>query len=274
MQKASVQYFDEIPADLRLQDLDWLRTVEVHECIDSTNSRAHDLFHSLQTCPGEMHLVCADQQTAGRGRRQRHWISPARSNIYASFGVSFGAELDISGLSLVVGMCLQRMLMDQFALFSMVKWPNDLVCGDRKLAGVLIEAFQGDGLWRLVIGIGLNVNMRGPVDAIDQPWTSLELEAGHRFSRSLILQAIAKALAADLDAFARHGWGWFAPNWPHVDWLLNQRISISGLDMAVEGIAAGVDNTGCLLVKSKQVTHRVVAGEIQLNSTGHMNKEV
>jgi BirA family biotin operon repressor/biotin-[acetyl-CoA-carboxylase] ligase len=141
--------------------------------VDSTNAEA---MRQLQQgpCAG---LVClAEQQTAGRGRRGRSWVSPFASNLYLSVVWEFeGGAASLEGLSLAVGVAVAQGLENCGAGGIELKWPNDLLHQGRKLGGILIE-MVGDaaGSCQVVIGIGINVRMpRQAGEAIDQAWTDL-----------------------------------------------------------------------------------------------------
>ena len=163
---------EHLPDALRVK----LREVTVLQATDSTNS-------ALARLPAEQchaHVMLAEKQTSGRGRRQRTWHSPAGGNIYLSLGWRFPLQAAaLSTLPLVTALCLCRAL-DRAGLQGHgVKWPNDVLVNGAKLAGILVETQAvGSGPVLAVIGIGLNVRMPGqgsgsPAAAIDRPWTCL-----------------------------------------------------------------------------------------------------
>lgn len=161
---------------------------------DSTNRYALDNFADLK----DGTLVVADHQTAGRGRRGRVWVSPPGQNIYASFVVKRRIE-PIWNASRILSLGSLSVL-ELFApeLEFGIKWPNDLYCEGRKLAGILCEAHtrsdnHPDGA---VLGVGINVNMpREVLEKIDHPATSLMTETGREF----VVEKIVRALAISLN---------------------------------------------------------------------------
>src|SRR5690606_4226150 len=121
-------------------------------------------------------VLLAERQTAGRGRRGRHWASPLAANLYLSASRRYGGGLArLGGLSLAAGTAVAEALRALGASGVQLKWPNDLVIGGRKLGGLLVEGSgEPAGAARAVVGLGLNVRMPETEGGrIDQPWTDL-----------------------------------------------------------------------------------------------------
>src|SRR5690554_891663 len=146
------------------------------DSVDSTNAQ---LMRQLTAPAGDrvMQVCLAEQQTSGRGRRGRDWVSPYAQNVYLSVAVPFsdGAQ-KLEGLSLLVGLVLVEALEACGFQGCGLKWPNDILLEGRKLAGILVE-ITGDltADCVAVIGVGINVLMKDPESAIAQAWTSLLL---------------------------------------------------------------------------------------------------
>lgn len=162
-----------------------LYTLQITQQVDSTNRLAAELASqgSARTC-----IVLAEQQLAGRGRRGRKWISPFARNIYCSLVWEFNSGVAaLEGLSLAVGVSVVRALHAIGINDAALKWPNDVLHNQRKLAGVLLE-ITGDisDRCQVVIGIGINVEMSRVMDVavIDQPWTDAATAAGKYVSRN------------------------------------------------------------------------------------------
>lgn len=143
------------------------------EKTDSTNRQALLKAGKGQALP----LACfAEQQTQGRGRRGKIWISPPHSSIYLSLAWRFDVPVnELGGLSLAIGVAVVRVLkaigLDQAGL----KWPNDVLIAGRKIAGILIETTQNTATaTTAIIGIGLNFKMPEAATQLpDQPWTDV-----------------------------------------------------------------------------------------------------
>jgi BirA family biotin operon repressor/biotin-[acetyl-CoA-carboxylase] ligase len=175
---------------------------------------------------------------------------------------------ELSGLSLVVGMCLAQVLRDLGLSGARVKWPNDILVGDAKLAGVLIE-LAGDllGPSAAVIGVGLNVlgaeSLRGQVEqSITDLSEHLPVAA---LDRNLLLRALATRLNSDLDRFDRVGFAPFRAEWEALHVHQNLPVYVlSALGDRVMGVAMGVDDSGALLLSTEQGVQRFHSGEVSV----------
>ncbi len=164
---------------------------------DSTNKFAIENFDSIE----DRTLITADSQSAGRGRLKKTWISPDRVNLYASFvikKVNFNISISswIGGLSALYAV---RDLISENEHF-WIKWPNDIYCSDRKLAGVLCETVSDthNHPRGIIIGVGINVNMtKEQLNSIDKPATSLLVENGIELS----IESVGKSLLGKLNYF-------------------------------------------------------------------------
>jgi len=177
------------------------------ETLESTNDRALELLGAGEP---EGALILTEQQTRGRGRRDRVWESPHGMGIYASLVLRPRLPsrlLPLVSLSFAVGTAtaLRRAGFPRVAL----KWPNDLLLGERKLAGILAEA-RGDGMeGGLVVGLGLNVNQQAsdfPVP-LRETATSLRMASGQSWDRFEILKALLLRCEEEYDELQENGPG-------------------------------------------------------------------
>ncbi len=168
---------------------------EVFEEIDSTSTY---LMNKAREAKG-IHIVIADHQTRGRGQHERIWHSPKGQNIYLSVLIPFKKNSQqLQGLSIEVGELLIHTLQNLGIQDLTLKWPNDILCCGRKLAGILVETTRVEKESCIaIIGIGLNVNMRG-AENISQPWTSLALITGQDWEREYLIIKILETLLRDL----------------------------------------------------------------------------
>lgn len=236
--------------------------LRVFQCTSSTNSDASAWLGSSTT--DAYCVVLAEQQTAGRGRHGRVWVSPFAQNLYLSLAYELKGGVEaLSGLSLVVGIALIRTLQALGVEDVALKWPNDVWMQGRKLAGVLVE-LQGEATsgWRVVIGIGLNVHMRDEDgQTIDQPWISLD--AAKVVSRNELAARLIDTLLAVLHEFSRKGFAAFVAEWSAFDALAGSRVQMDG--GRVVGVARGIDATGAFLLQPDQGELMVVnAGEVSV----------
>ncbi|MBL8524873.1 MAG: biotin--[acetyl-CoA-carboxylase] ligase [Betaproteobacteria bacterium] len=269
-----------LAAPIELLDIDVLRdalgvtakrlNLEVVETIASTNtelmSRAADGAPS-GTC------IAAEMQTAGRGRRGRVWQSAFASSLTFSLLWRFDrGAAHLGGLSLVVGLAVVRALHELGVSREVaLKWPNDVLAGHRKLAGVLIES-QGDMLGPTAVVIGVGINVRLPTalkESIDQPATDIDTIAGAEISRNTLLAAVLRQLVTALDEFQRDGFARFKAEWIRLHALHDKPVRVLHADgSVVETTVCGVADDGALLVRQHGRELALASGEISLRAVG------
>lgn len=179
----------------------WLgRKIEYFEEIGSTNDYAKSVSekaveHGL--------VVIADRQTQGKGSRGRQWISPPNSGIWMSIVLKPGfGLLQAREISLLTSYSIVKTLREKYALPVKIKWPNDLVYNQRKVAGILTEpSADGDSLKYIVIGIGINVNGKEFPDEIKEVAASLMSESGREFSRAQLIADILYRMEKDYEDY-------------------------------------------------------------------------
>src|ERR1700712_1667698 len=218
------------------KDAGW--PIRVYDSIDSTNAQAMRLVAEDVSLPL---LVLAEQQSAGRGRRGRKWISPFAENLYYSLALRIdGGMRQLEGLSLLVGLAVVKMLRAAGIEGAGLKWPNDVLVGRRKLAGVLLE-LTGDpaDVCHVVIGIGINVNMRVS-EEVDQSWTSMMLETGVAMDRNEVVARLNQDLRACLAAHLEKGFGAFQEEWESSHLWQGQPVSLLAGSSVVDGVVVGV----------------------------------
>lgn len=242
-----------------------LDALEIHVSIDSTN--AHLLKQSAAGLPSGQ--VClAEQQTAGRGRRGRHWISPFGSNIYLSVLWRYPlAPVELSGLSLAAGLAIVRALACHGVVGVGLKWPNDILWQGRKLAGLLLEVTgESEGPSQVVLGVGLNTNLsRRQAEAIDQPWVDLaSIPQGEKISRNQLAAELVSQLLEALDCFEKYGLSPLLAEWRHYDLYHGKPVQLRMGNRTIEGTHHGIDKTGALLLSNDGDVRAYHAGEVSL----------
>ncbi len=243
-----------------------LSRLALFETIDSTNAEAMRQV-ALGAGPG---LVCsAEQQTAGRGRRGRTWVSPFARNLYLSVVWEYhqGATA-LEGLSLAVGVAVARALATFGLPAVQLKWPNDVIFEGAKLGGVLLE-MTGDaaGTCQVIVGVGLNVAMPGAAaTGIDQAWTDIEtISTGGRPGRNDLLAALLNELLPLLAGFEQLGFGPWRDEWLALDAFAGQPVVLHTGAQDMAGIARGVDKRGALQLETAAAgVQSIFGGEISL----------
>jgi BirA family biotin operon repressor/biotin-[acetyl-CoA-carboxylase] ligase len=238
--------------------------LDVRDVVDSTNVQA--LSRALQG-PSSGYVCTAEQQTAGRGRRGKPWLSPYAGSIYLSIVWEFvGGAVALEGLSLATGVVVVESLRRLGLEGVQLKWPNDLLCDGHKLAGILLE-MTGDaaGPCQVVVGIGLNVTMSSDLGArIDQPWVDMNTVAGKRQSRNQLLITLLNALLPMLASYESEGFSAYKGRWQKLDAFSEQQVLVSLGREVVSGVAMGVDSTGALKVKTPSGMRHFNGGEVSL----------
>lgn len=223
--------------------------IEVLEQIDSTNRY---LLASAES-PSIAGRVClAEVQHQGRGQRGRDWIATPYRNLMLSMAWRFprGPEV-VSGLSLAAGAAVLGALGDYGVPGAALKWPNDILCGGRKLAGILID-IRGEaaGPSLVVLGVGIN----GQIDArdaghIDQAWVDLYSVTGDPVDRNRLAAQVIRRLWSMFEVFSAEGFAPFRDTWERHHLYAGKHVCLRQGDTEVNGIVEGVDENGALWLR-------------------------
>jgi len=238
------------------------------EVVDETGSTNADLLARAATLAAPVLLV-ARNQTAGRGRAGRSWLSSSEGSLTFSLAWRFEGGLPrLTGLPLAVGVALAETL-ERLGVQVGLKWPNDVLRDGDKLAGILIEtqAAPAGGAWAM-IGIGLNLVMPDELEArIGRNVASLPWLA--RMDRDALLAALLDGLAGALREFESAGFGAFAARWNLRHAWQGETVTVLDRGAVLhEGSAAGVDDAGRLLLDTQEGRITVLAGDVSLRVKG------
>jgi BirA family transcriptional regulator, biotin operon repressor / biotin---[acetyl-CoA-carboxylase] ligase len=235
--------------------------------VPSTNT-----YLMQQATKGAAHVSCvaAHVQSKGRGRRGRTWVSSLGASLTFSLLWRFqcGASA-LSGLSLAVGVALIRALASLGVHNAQLKWPNDVLVGNKKLAGILID-LQGDldGPSAAVIGVGVNFNLpENVLKNIDQPAIDLVNVSAEPINQNVLLGTLLKHLADALSDFEQQGFLGVRDEWMRYHAYQQKKVRMllpDGRD--VQGMVSGVAEDGILLVETALGLQRFSAGEISLRN--------
>lgn len=243
----------------------------VWQLLDSVDSTNAELMRQLAVSNDRRIRIClAEQQTSGKGRRGRDWVSPFAQNIYLSMAVPFsdGAQ-KLEGLSLLVGLVLVETLEACGFEGCGLKWPNDVLLDNRKLAGILVE-IAGDltSDCVAVIGVGVNVLMKHPESLIEQAWTSLLLaRQGGELDRNRLVTEFVRRLVAAIEVFRATGFGSYVAAWEQRDAWRGLPVQVQAGNSSWNGLAMGVDNRGALRLETAQGELLLHGGEVSLRLT-------
>jgi BirA family biotin operon repressor/biotin-[acetyl-CoA-carboxylase] ligase len=210
--------------------------------------------------------VCfAEQQTAGRGRLGRDWFSPRSANIYCSLLWRFPVTSpDLSGLSLAIGVMVTEAL-THYGIETGIelKWPNDVMCYGRKLAGILLERLpERDGQSAVVIGIGLNVSLPEHPDRVG--WIDIAEITGDPVARNALAGLLLNALLAGLPVYEQQGLSAFLPRWRELN-------ALSGKELVVQTPAEKWFGTMVAVTERGELVVRLVDGQLKTFPWGEVS---
>lgn len=214
--------------------------------IDSTNtfakSRANHWDKTALT------VLSAKEQTGGRGRFDRHWVSPRGKNIYVSYVIyTEPRNPHLTSVSLAGGVAVARTLELCGVSGITLKWPNDVLVNGKKIAGILVETLEVDEKLCVVVGVGLNVlSSKEDCEGITQPVTSVVLECGREWPPELVLKMLTAQIEHYLLLALQHGFEGFSQEYCG---LLKHRLGDAMVVRDSEGIFEGVTKEGAIKLR-------------------------
>lgn len=214
---------------------------------------------------GEGLVVLAEEQSRGRGRLGREWLSPGGS---LSLSILLRPTLPLlPSLIMLASLAVVHTIEENTGLKASIKWPNDVLMRGKKVCGILIEnAIEGHKVLYSIIGIGLNVNL----DTKEYPQiaslaTSLSQELGREVNRQQVLQSLLEEIE-ELYLGLQQGVSLYQ-EWQGRLETLGKRVRATGGDRVEEGYAEAVDKEGSLLLRrSDGSLIRILAGDVTLAS--------
>jgi len=243
----------------------WLN-VEVFDTLGSTNS------YLMQNMSAQAHGTCviSNLQTNGRGRRGREWQASLGASLTFSLLWRFqcGAAA-LSGLSLAVGVALIRCLHEVGATAAQLKWPNDILVNQQKLAGILIELqCDMEGHSTAVIGVGINLHLpEHLLQKIDQPVTDLNHATTSNVNPNALMATLLKHLAEVLATFEQSGLDTLREEWTAHHAYHQQPVRMLMPDgSVVTGVVQAISDNGTLIVETAHGLQKFMSGEISLRS--------
>jgi len=214
---------------------------------------------------GEPHgtVVVAERQTAGIGRHGHSWHSEADGGLYLSILLRLPLAGDaLPVLTMALGLAAQRVVDDIAGVACDLRWPNDLLLNERKLAGILVQAPDAGVL---IAGIGVNVNQTTFPEDLRSIATSLRLETGREYSREVLLDRIVAESLRYADLLADRG------KRPILDqfearssYVRGKSVEVEAADRIITGITAGLDENGFLRVRTAEGMETIVAGGVRV----------
>jgi len=196
-------------------------------------------------------VVCAETQLKGRGRMGRNWVSPKGKGVYMSVLLRPPlSPADVARLTLLAAVAVCEAVQKITRITVAIKWPNDLLVNNKKLAGMLTElSAEIDRIKFVVIGIGLNVNT--PASQLPAGATSLRQQTGQTYDRVMVVQEILRSLEKWYATLKTDGFGPVTERWEELSATLGRHVSVSDADRTIEGEAIGLAEDGGLLIRNE-----------------------
>jgi BirA family biotin operon repressor/biotin-[acetyl-CoA-carboxylase] ligase len=239
------------------------------DSLGSTNSEAYQLALNGAR---EGEVVIAESQEKGRGRLGRHWFSPPFLNLYLS--VILRPKISphqASLITLMAAVATANAIQKFSGLIPLIKWPNDILLRDRKVAGLLNEIHsEMDQIHFVILGMGVNLNMEEQMfpREVRPVATSLKIEMGETISRKIFLQFLLSELERWYTIFLEEGSAVILKAWR--DWadIEGRQVKVTSFGEAIVGTAIDVDSDGALILETMGGGRkRIVAGDVEYKSS-------
>jgi BirA family transcriptional regulator, biotin operon repressor / biotin---[acetyl-CoA-carboxylase] ligase len=242
------------------------RDIQVFEQTTSTNDVVEKLARDGVR---EGAVVFAESQTKGRGRLGRKWISPARKGLW--FSILLRPNLrpqETTQLTVASATALRRAIVSQTRLQPEIKWPNDILIGGKKVAGILTEmSAELDRVRHVIPGIGIDVNQDAsefPAD-LRKIATSLKIEAGESFSRPALAVAILQELDEEYARVCAGKFSGIANEWVEHCGTIGKDVTVRIGDRAIHGRAESLDDDGALVLRTEHGRlQRITGGDVTI----------
>ena len=223
--------------------------------IDSTNNYLKNSYQLLD----DFTFATADYQSHGKGRNDRVWQSNSGENLMFSFLIKNKELLNKAESFSILAAVEVAKLLEKYDVGNVsIKWPNDILIGDKKVCGILLEGQVPD---YLVVGVGLNVNQKEFPDDLRRPATSLSLEAKQQFDLDELRDRLFSSIVNNfcniktddyLEYFRKHSY------------LQNKRVRVTINNQTFIGEVVGIDDNFCLQVLSRDMLLHIDSGEIEI----------
>lgn len=264
MNEKDIRRLLDASADSQLERLD------VFPEIGSTNSYLLDQ-------PGpeveRWHIAIAERQTAGRGRGDKPWHSPKGGGLWMSGAYTLASlPQNLSALTLAIGVGAARALRDLGLNDLKLKWPNDLLVGNSKLGGILLDSKSvGGSNLTVVCGLGINVDI-GHAKEIhaavlrhgDLAATDLKRSLERVPTMTELAALMTGVFAETMSDYVASGFAGFADDWSDLDWLSGRRVVVTQQQQRREGVAAGIAENGALILRCGDEEAHIVSGTVRL----------
>ncbi len=239
--------------------------ITVYKSLISTNSTAKELYKN-GACDGT--VILAEEQTEGRGRMDRKWLSPSYKNILVSILLKPQIKVEhIYSLTLALAVSGIDAVKNVSGLSAMIKWPNDIYLNKKKLAGILTEfSVRGKTPAYVILGMGMNVNWNPEKEKnILFPSTSIFIETGKETSRNTLMAEILKNFEIFYSDIKNDKMEYFLKRCNRLSLLTGTEISVDTGEEIIKGKASGIDKDGGLILEGQDGNiKKILNGDVSL----------
>jgi len=209
-------------------------------------------------------VIIAEEQTGGIGRLGRSWVSPA-GGVWITIVLKPGIPIDrVFMVTMAGSVAVARAVRKEYDLGALIKWPNDIYIGDKKVAGLLLELFaEADEIHYCLLSIGVDVNIT-PADltGVKVPVTSISAEMGHDVDRASFLARLLREFESRYLLIEDGEYEAVIREWKSLSCTLEHRVRINTMKATFEGEAIDIDESGALIIrKDNGKIERVIGGD-------------
>ncbi|MCK8517616.1 biotin--[acetyl-CoA-carboxylase] ligase [Methanoculleus sp. 7T] len=217
--------------------------------------------------PAKLHgmVIIAEEQTGGVGRLGRAWVSPA-GGIWITTILKPKIPIDhLFMITMAGSIAIARAIRKEYGISALIKWPNDIFVGGKKVAGLLLElAAEADTVHYVLLGIGIdaNISLADLTPNLKDTVTSLEAEVGHEVDRVALLARVLREFELRYQQLEDEEYDSIIREWKSLSLTLDQRVAIRTINKTFEGEAIDIDNYGALIIRRDDGRiERVIAGD-------------
>lgn len=236
--------------------------IEWHDRLGSTNASMRERFYTQGMLPSGL-VIAAREQTSGRGRQERKWLSSPNTNLCFSLFLKTDAELiTVPSLTMAAALGVTELLNSK-GIRSAPKWPNDVLVTEKKICGILSERVEQSTHHGIIVGVGLNVNMSSEeADRIDRPATSMLIESGHAYDPEKVLTELLPQLEYWMNEWAQGGFPAIRRTWTEKAGPIGKKLSVHDSDIRKTGTLSGFGEHGELLLETAEGLETIWSGDV------------
>jgi BirA family biotin operon repressor/biotin-[acetyl-CoA-carboxylase] ligase len=243
------------------------KSIYYYDIIDSTNLKANELAKAGE---GEGSIVLAEEQSSGKGRLGRKWLSKKGTNILLS--VILRPQLkpnEVFLITMLTSVSITNVIRNYLKLTAEIKWPNDIYIKGKKVCGILTEFHaKKEYIDFIILGVGINVNFNtSPYPEIKEIATSLSQEKRAKISRSKFLLYFLQELEKEYEKLKEKKSEEIREKWREYSFIFGKTVVVESFGKISEGEALDIDAEGALIIRNKEgQLKRILCGDVEVKS--------